>query len=153
MNSKELYTNLCQIIVPEGGRVTWPTDFHREAIVHVARNNKNSAISHITVEFHGIRAKFLCCLLFDGTGDSGVSVHGFAMPRIKLSVPQRALAAMSVLQFLVDGGWLKADFNFIRERICSDVNGGTGSTSAEYDIISAHSVHYVNVEDQPNSAA
>ena len=142
MNSKQLYVNISQIISSDETGWAMPTDFDREAIVHISRASNNN-ISHITMEFAGIRAKFLSCIIFDGSGNYGTSVHNFAMPRLKLSLHQKALAALSLLQFLIDEGHLDANFDFFREKICSDLNGGVGTTLIKYDRMCELSARYL----------
>jgi hypothetical protein len=144
MNSQELYLNICQII-SEGERtpMTWPTDFNRNIAVHVSRSSQGRNISHITVEFTGIRAKFLSCLMFDGSSDYGTGVHTFAMPRIKTTIQQKALGCLSVLEYLIDNDHLQADMAFFREKVIADLTGGVGDTLIKYDKMCAASRRYL----------
>lgn len=153
MNSKELYLNICQIISIDG--MTWPqeSEYEREAIVHVSRSSNKTSISHITLEFAGVRAKFFCCILFDGSGDYGVGVHSFAMPKLKLTLPQKALASLSILKYLIDSGRLSANFEFYRERICTDLNGGVGDTLIRFDALCAKSVTYLDHKEKLRPAS
>jgi hypothetical protein len=148
VNSKELYLNICQIISLDG--MTWPqeSEYNREAVVHVSRSSNNKSISHITLEFSGVRAKFFCCILFDGSGDYGVGVHSFAMPKLKLTLPQKALASLSILKFLIDSRRLDANFEFYRERICTDLNGGVGDTLIRFDALCMKSAQYLEHKEK-----
>lgn len=142
MNSQELFVNLCQIISTEETGMTWPTDYDREAVVHVSRSARRGAdqqISHITIEFAGVRAKFFCCILFDGSGPYGASFREFAMPRIRTTINQKAMGFLSVIEYLVSNGYLGCDsnFEFFREKVIADLNGGVGDTLIKYDQIKA----------------
>ncbi len=144
MNAQELYLNISQVVsAGDTSPMTWPTDYEREAVVHVSRSSQQGNISHITIEFSGIRAKFLSCLIFDGTSNHGTGVHNFAMPRIRTTVQQKALGCLSVLQYLIDNGHLDADFAFFREKIMSDLNGGVGDTLLKYDLMCKASEKYL----------
>lgn len=152
MNAKELYLNICQVVsAGEAAPMTWPNDYDREAVVHVSRSSNGNNISHITVEFAGIRAKFLSCLIFDGTGDYGTGVHNFAMPRIRTTVQQKALGCLSVLNYLTANGYIKADFEFFRDKIVADLNGGVGDTLIKYDQMCKLSK--LHIERQKESAS
>lgn len=134
MNAQELYLNICQVVsAGEAAPMTWPNDYDREVAIHVARSCDNFNISHITTEFKGIRAKFLSCLIFDGTGDYGTGVHNFAMPRIRTTVQQKALGCLSVLDYLTSNGYISSSFEFFRDKIVADLNGGVGDTLIKYD--------------------
>lgn len=148
MNSKQLYLNICQIISTDETGFSWPTDYDRPAIVHVSRSSNDKSISHITLEFSGIRAKFFSCILFDGTGDYGVNVHNFAMPRLKLGLPQKALFALSMLSFLIEENYLNANFDFFREKICSDLNGGVGNILNRFDFICRKTDDYLKERER-----
>jgi hypothetical protein len=143
MNSQELYLNISQIISNQETGLEWPSDYDREAVVHVSRASNENQISHITLEFAGVRAKFFSCIMFDGSGDHGVGVHSFAMPKLKLTLPQKALAALSVLQYLIDQNMINANFKFYREKICAELNGGVGHTLTKYDLICKASRDYL----------
>src|SRR5579872_3004485 len=144
MNSKQLYVNICQIISTDETGMVWPQDYDRECVVHVSRSSNDSSISHITLEYAGIRAKFFCCIVFDGTGNYGVTAHSFAMPKLKLTLPQKALVALSVLSYLIETKHLDANFEFFREKICTDLNGGVGNTLSRFDLISFNSLEYLD---------
>lgn len=144
MNSKELYLNISQVVsAGEDGPMTWPTDFDRQAVVHVSRSSNNGNISHVTVEFAGIRAKFLCCLIFEGTGDYGTGVHNFAMPRIRTNLQQKAIGCLSILQYLIDNHYIVANFEFFRDKIVSELNGGVGDTLIKYDAVCQRSKDHI----------
>lgn len=144
MNAKELFLNISQIVsAGEAGPMTWPTDFNREAVVHISRSAKQGNISHITLEFAGVRAKFLSCLIFDGAGNHGTGVHSFAMPRIRTTVQQKALGCLSVLNYLIDNNHLDAEFSFYADKIMSEINGGVGDTLLKYEAMCQASRDYL----------
>jgi hypothetical protein len=143
MNSKVLYLNICQILATSDNAVPpWPKDYDRPIVVHVGRSTNNDAISNITVEYAGVRAKFFCGLLFDGTGDYGVSARDFFMPRVKLSIQQKALLTLSLLYFLITNGKIDATTDYFREKISSDINGGAGNVLEQFDSIYHRSCHH-----------
>lgn len=130
IDSKILFLNIAQIV--SNGAGEWPADFHREAIVQVSKNS-GEHISHITVEFYGKRAKYLCVGLFDGSGDNGTSIHKFAMPGVKLNLRQKALLGMSLVEYLIGVKAIKSDFEYIKESFAIDVEGGSSNILNRYD--------------------
>lgn len=148
MNSKELYVTICQILAMGSNETIRPTaeEFSRPASIQLAHNHGTGIISHATVEFVGVRAKFLCTIIFDGAGPHDTSVHNFNMPRTKLSMDQKALMCLAVVEFLIDQKALKADFNFIREKVLFDINSGVGSILRTYDNLKNSSATVVRRE-------
>ncbi len=148
MNSKELYVCIAQILSTTVD-ITRPTktDYTREAKVVVSANHLNgygaSNISHATIEFSGVRAKFLCSLIFDGAGSHDTSVHNFSMPRQKMSMEQKALACLAVVQYLIDQEYIVADMNFFKEKFHFDVSGGVGDLLKKYESLVASSKHFL----------
>lgn len=137
MNSQQLYLNLAQIVAIDGEDLVNPSDYTRELLVHISRGSQNNSISHITLEFKGLKAKFFCCLTFDGSGNYGTGVHNFAMPRIKTTIQQKALACLSVLQYLIDAKHLgDSDFEYFKEKILSETSGASIALIRKYEEIS-----------------
>lgn len=154
MNAQELFLNIAQVVsAGEAAPMTWPTDYKRQAVVHVSRSAQQGNISHITVEFTGVRAKFLSCLIFDGAGNYGTGVHSFAMPRIRTSVQQKALGCLSVLQYLIDNGHLDAQFSFYQDKIVSELNGGVGDTLIKYEAMCNASRDYLAARAESEKAS
>jgi hypothetical protein len=140
MNSKELYCNLYQIL--DGTGRSYPEDFDRPLHLHVSRASGGN-ISHITTEFGGVRAKFFCCLMFDGSGDTGTGLPYFAMPKVKLTTHQRAAMALSTIQYLIEARVINGDMNYFKEKIFSELNGGIGSFLAYYERLCRSSAAHV----------
>lgn len=150
MNSKELYVSLNAIASGAmfDNRLTTPrpNGFEREVLVHMSYGNGNkTTLSYVAIEYVGIRSKFFCCLTFDGEGNYSTNIHNFAMPSVKLNPRQKALATLAVLQFLIDDGYLAADFSNFRERIESDINGGANGMLDAYDAMYRESQTFVSI--------
>src|ERR1700758_352480 len=140
MNSKEVYLNIYQVL--SNGPVGQPDDFDREMIVHVGRASAGN-VSHITTEFAGIRSKFFCCIVFDGSGDMGCSLNSFAMPKMKLLREQRAFIFLTLLEYMITNGILKADLAYFKECASLEFNGGVGKFFEQYDRICKNSRAYI----------
>lgn len=119
-------------------------DFKRPIAIHVARNSGNgNQISHVTAEFVGLRAKFFCCMTFDGTGDHGTSLASFAMPKLKLNASQKLVIMMSIINYMIHRGYINADSEFYAEKLSSELNGGVGNILSKYDTIQNNSLLYI----------
>ena len=153
MNSKQLYVMICMAIAKENKPNAYNPSFHemsasvRTQIAYNHQAAEGSNISYATLEFSGIRAKFLCTLIFDGAGEHDTSVHNFSMPRQKLNPQQKALVCLAFMEYMTTskGGepLIAADFNFIREKIQFNVNGGVGDLLHEYDEMRNAAFEYV----------
>lgn len=156
MNSKQLYVMICSIISQETTVPYKPSvrEFSAPVDYHIAYNHgKNSdVISHASVEFKGVRAKFLSILTFDGAGPSDTAIYNFNMLRQKLSLDQKALMCLAVMEFLthkptppVACGWpiVDADFELLREKIQHAVSGGVGDILERYDLMRESAFIYV----------
>ena len=152
MNSQKLYLNLAQIVALDGEDLVNPSDYTREILVHVSRGSQNNFISHITLEYKGLKAKFFCCLTFDGSGNYGTGVHNFAMPRIKTTIQQKALACLSVLEFLIVNGYLgDSDFEYFKEKVLSETTGSSIALIRKYEEISLVSEDFLFKQAQTAS--
>lgn len=150
MNSKELYVAICTILSLETNNTTKPkrADYMRYAQSSVSYNHKHNVASMATLEYAGTRANFQCIILFDGAGGNDTSIHNFFMPRQKLNIHQKALMALSVLDYLIGEDQIDdADFDFIREKFQFDANGGVGNLLEDYDKLKAAAVAFVQRED------
>jgi hypothetical protein len=140
MNSKELFLNIYQIKADPALRFNFPlrniNHFDRNVAVHIARNS-GKHISHITMEFPGTKACYLCVLTFNTPNDLGIGLFGFAMMHIKLTLPQKALVLLSCLKFLIDNKLLNADFNYFKEKISMDLNDSGRVILDQYDKVCA----------------
>lgn len=138
-------------------------EISRELSIHVARNNMTydpthlsivdrtgrpeyemglalkSSISHVTWEFQGIRASFLACATFDGTGDNGTTIGRFAMPGQKLNQLQKALILLTLLDFSIANKQLNANFDFMVHKISADFDGGVSDLRSQLDSITLES--------------
>lgn len=146
MNAKQLFLNISQILDVEDKVNPFPfvSDMgdvpHEEPEVHIATNH-GSNISHITLEYYGEqRAKFFTCLVFDGSGDRGTDTNMIAMPRVKITMFQKALLALSVLDYLCARNLIDADFEFFRAKIAAGLNGGSNRILAVYDDMCRRSI-------------
>lgn len=142
-----VYLNIHQVIANREYDVfdgVTKTDFSRPISINVSRNsNHGKDISHVTVEFAGIRAKFFCCLTFDGTGDHGASLANFAMPKLKLNASQKLVVMLSIINYMIEVGHLQADAEFYAEKLAGDLNGGVGNILSKYDAIQNNSLLYI----------
>jgi hypothetical protein len=146
MNSKEVFMNIYQILSSEQA-ISFPEDFDRELVVHVSRAAQGN-ISHITLEFAGIRAKFFSCLVFDGSGDLGTSLGNFAMPKMKLQLDQKAIILLTIIEYLIENNIIKANFEFFKARISDDLSGGVGPLIAKYDRVCKNSRDYIKSKEE-----
>lgn len=147
MDQKKLFINIAQAVALNAPAFSSPTpgEYSRPVAVHVARNTHNGNISHITLEFKGVRTKFLCVAMFDGFGNYGASVNGFVMPRMKLTLEERVLIALSVFEFLCTNSdspftgeaFLVADFEEYKEKFISEIKGGVNNLAEQYRRISS----------------
>jgi hypothetical protein len=144
MNSKEVYMNTFQVLMDRV--VAYPTDFDRELVVHVSRASAGN-ISHITMEFAGMRSKFFSCIMFDGSGDMGCGITSYAMPKSKVMVDKRALLCLTMLEYLIDTGVLKADFEYFKERISHEIQGGASDILQRYEVLSRNSRNYIKSKE------
>jgi hypothetical protein len=119
-----LYLQLAQIVagVPiNAGFLPKPEEYGADLALHIGYNSGEN-ISHITMEFRdAYRAKFLVCILFDGSGDKGTGLSGVAMPKVKLPRELKALVALSCLTYLCSRGHLKADPEYFRMKIADEL--------------------------------
>lgn len=146
MNKHQLYLNIYQITGNADGNATIdcpPEDLARMLAVHVARNS-GGEISYITMEFTGVRSRFLCSLLFDGTGDQGTGLMNFSMPKVKLNNRQKALVLLSCLELLIDQKILHASMDYFKERISNEYGNGQVAILGQYDVRNALSIEYIN---------
>ncbi len=144
MNSKEVFVNLSQVIGINGSDYPSSEDCNRELVVHVSRNTTNT-VSHVTTEFRGMTSKFFCCMMFDGSGDMGIGITGFAMPKMKINQSQKALALLTILDYLIQEGHLKASFEFFKARIEGELSSlGFGGILQRYKFMSDRSKHYIS---------
>lgn len=118
MTKQELYLTIFQAIgnPNANAQLLCVTDFDRDIAVNVARNSGGN-ISHITMEFIGVRSRFLCSILFDGNGDQDTCFANFAMPKVKLNGKQRSIVMIACLDFLIDNGVIDASPSYFAERI------------------------------------
>jgi len=148
MNKQSLFLNIFQATsdVCGGAAITPHLEFDLPLEVHVGRNSKNGAISHITLEFAGIRARFLCSILFNGSGPHDTCLANFHMPKRKLQSHQKAYVLLSCLDFLTSQGVVEtsmADF-------CASVEAdytGPHAILPHFYALTAKSERYV--EDHP----
>ncbi len=148
MNSKEVFVNLSQIIGIDRNEHPSQEELNRELVVHVSRNATNT-ISHITTEFRGITAKFFCCMIFDGSGDMGIGLSGFAMPKMKINQSQKALALLTILEYLTDrdSPYLSASFEFFKSRIEGEASMlGFSGVLSRYRDMSDRSSAYISAQ-------
>lgn len=154
MNSKELYVAFCQVLSSNTNNPIRPTfeDFSRPAKISIGLNHKDSTVSYAVLEFAGdTRAKFFCQMLFDGAGPNDTTVHNFTMPRQKLTMEQKGLMSLAMIDFLEEVGAVNFDFEIMREKINFGVNGGLGDLLFLYDQLSSHATRYVK-ENESNKA-
>jgi hypothetical protein len=136
MNSKEVFMTIHRALSIDNTYFGINSeDISRKLVIHVSRSSGNNNVSHITTEFAGVRAKFFCCLVFDGSGDSGISLQGFAMPKVKLALSQKAIVMLAILEYLTAHGYIDADMNFFKDRVASEFSGGTGNIVQRYEAI------------------
>lgn len=146
MNSKEVFVNLSQIIGIDRNESPSQEDCNRELVVHVSRNSTNT-ISHITTEFRGLTAKFFCCMIFDGSGDMGIGLSGFAMPKMKINHSQKALALLTILELLIEDGYVNAPFEFFKARIEGELSThGFSGILSRYKFLSERSSDYISAQ-------
>lgn len=149
MNSKEVYMNIYQVLSDRAQ--SYPMDFDRKLEVHVGRASAGN-ISHITLEFYGVRAKFFSCITFDGSGDHGCNLSGFAMPKMKLDIKPRAIVFLTLLEYLIDTGVLKANFEYFKECVAMEMNGGVGDLPSQYDRVCKNSRDYIKVKEMERTS-
>jgi hypothetical protein len=124
MDTQTLYLQLAQIVagVPiNAGFLPKPEEYDSILSLHIARNSGEN-ISHITMEFKSEhRAKFLVCILFDGSGDKGTGLSSVAMPKVKLPRELKALVALSCLTYLCKKRHLDASPDYFRSKIVDEL--------------------------------
>lgn len=128
----------------------FPKDFSRPLVVHISKSSSGN-ISHVTTEFSGVRAKFFCCIVFDGSGDFGVGLGSFAMPKTKLTQAQKAVMLLSIIEHLISIGALPKNFEFYKDRIASEFSGGVGNILDRYKAISENSMRYIDAIENNRS--
>jgi hypothetical protein len=153
MKSSIAYLNLHQIISERIGQLNFvPSDFNSALFVSVARNSGKN-ISHITMEFaHFVRAKFFCCLTFDGTGDTGCGISSFAMPKMKLNQHQKALAVLTMLEYLISEKYISAPFDFFIEQVSHDLDGGVSDLAGSYARLKGFSEACISTRKETEAA-
>ena len=153
MNSKELFLNIYQVKSDPSLNFSFPlhgiNHYDRAVDVHVARNSGRN-ISHISLEFSGVKASFLCLLMFESPNDNGVGLYGFAMMRVKLTLPQKALILLSCLNFLIDNNFLDVNFDYFREKIAMDLNDSDQYILQQYDKLLSSSKGYIKKTEKPS---
>lgn len=144
MNSKEVFVNLSQIVGIDRNDFPLPEEYERELSFCFAYNTTNT-LSHVTAEFRGMTAKFFSCMIFDGTGAMGIGVSGFAMPKMKINVIQKALALLTILEYMIESGLLfNAPFEFFLSRVELELaQQGHGGVIQRYKHISKLSSDYI----------
>jgi hypothetical protein len=147
MNSKSLYINMFQLLADHDTIRERPsqTDFSRQCFVTKAWNAgpESDMLSLAVLEFEGQRTKFVTLITFDGSGSYGASLNSFSMPRQKLTLLTKALLMMSVMQYLIDNGELKAEFEFYIDKISHDFDGGVTDLRKKYESLCARSQKYI----------
>lgn len=150
MNSKVLYMNLYQVLSTELSTRDAPSDFDRPLFVHVSRNNGagGDELSHVTLEYAGVRSKFFCCLTFDGSGDAGTGLGHFAMPKMKITLTQKALMLLGVLEYLTTHSYITASFDYLLERVSMDLDGGLCDLRGKYAVLCRNSRAYIEAKEK-----
>lgn len=145
MTKQELYLSIYQIIgnFNADARLDGVTDFDRELSINVARNSGGN-ISHITMEFAGLRSRYLCSILFDGNGDQDTCFENFAMPKVKLNGRQRCLVMLACLNFLIANDVIKADIAYFVERLTHDQRPSTVGILQHYDNVRRTTARYIS---------
>lgn len=144
MNKQTLFLNIFQVSsdLCEKAAIPPHTDFDLNLQVHVARNSKNASISYITLEFAGVRSRFLCSILFNGSGDHDTCLANFSMPKRKIQSHQKAVALLSCLQFLVHNKVINASWADFCASVTADYYG-PNSVIADFDRITFKSREYI----------
>lgn len=148
MTKQELYLALYQATSTADAmpNIHGVDDFDRPLAVHLARNS-NGNLSYITMEFAGVRSRFLCSLIFDGNGDLGTGFSNFSMPKVKLNPRQRSIALLACLEFLIHNKLIDADFNYYAERVTVEHQTGRNGFMEHYRMIRGYSTAYIH--DRP----
>lgn len=143
MNKQALYLAIYQATNNTNAiaDITNVKDFQRSLAVHIARNS-GEEISHITLEFTGPRSRFLCSILFDGSGDMGTGLDNFAMPKVRLHARQKAVILLACLEFLTEAGVLAAQFEYFRERIAGEYDS-SHSILGLYDAVKKNAYEWM----------
>jgi len=143
VNKHVLYLNLYQVATSDNcdAPLIHVTDFDREVSVLASRNS-SGRLSHIAIEFAGLKSKFLCSLVFDGSGELGIDINGFAMPRVKLRQKQKAMALLSCLEFLKDQDVVQFDIEFMADRIGAELTNGSVSFFHQYKRMTERSANH-----------
>jgi hypothetical protein len=141
--------NIHQVLATRPSSEVRPNDYNRELLVNVVKaSGHGTQVSHITLEFIGLKGKFYQCLMFDGTGDWGASFGAFAMPGCRLQPYQKALILLSSLDYLISNGHLPhATFEFYLERIELEYSQGVGNLQESYELLKKNSEDYVAARD------
>ncbi len=149
MNSKELFINIHQIKSDPGLKFNYPLNinhYDKQISVYVARNS-GSHISHITMEFIGVRARYLCVLTFNTPNDMGIGLYGLAMMHVKLTLPQKALVLLSCLNYLIDNKILDADLQYFKEKIAMDLNDTDHVIVEQYEKVCIATNNFLNEQE------
>ena len=136
MTKQELYLSIFQIIgsFHSNAQLNKTIEFDRDLCVNVSRNS-DGKISHITMEFIGIRARYLCSILFNGNGDQDTNFDNFAMPKIKLNAKQRSLAFLACMDFLISNKVISANLEYFVDRCVQDHLPRTADIMRHFEII------------------
>lgn len=146
MTKQELYLAIYQATGQQDGLAPLRKvfDFHRDVAVHKAKNS-NGNTSYITLEFSGLRSRYLCSILFDGSGELGVSVLNFAMPKVRLNHLQKALVLLACVEFLCGHFVLQPEnLEFYRQGISSEYGNGQTDLLIQFDQIKQVAANYLN---------
>jgi len=152
MNSKELFLNIYQIKADPSLKFIFQlrnlNHYDREVSVHVARNS-GKHISHITMEFPGTKAVYLCVLTFNTPNDLGIGLFDFAMLHDKTTLPQKALVLLSCLNYLVDNKFLIADFDYFKEKIAMDLKDYDRAIFEQYERVCSVTTKFLDEINNP----
>lgn len=111
-----------------------PEKYATPISVYAARNHGKNT-SHITLEYVGKEhAFYFCCFKFDGTGDRGTGLSAFAMPRHKLTTPQKYVIALAMIEYLISEGVINAQVEYYRDKLTTQFNS-SWSALAAYDAL------------------
>lgn len=145
MNKHYLYLSLYQALTVEtcDASIAHVTDFDRELSLAMLYNS-SERLSAVTLEFAGVKSRFLITLAFDGSGPHGIGLGGISLPHMpQAKNKQRAIALLAALDFLIAEGMLPgADREFLAEKIGTEYSQGSVAFLHQYDKLVSKAVHH-----------
>lgn len=148
MNKHYLYLSLYQALTIEScdAAIAHVEDFDRDLSVALLYNS-SERLSSVTLEFAGVKSRFLINLAFDGSGPQGIGLGGITLPHMPgARSKQKAFALLACIDFLIAEGYLRgADREFMAEKISAEYSQGSVAFLHQYDKLVTKAVHHATM--------